>query len=78
MAKKKLTFDQCIEGLAELKPQAGDTIENGAIVLMEINDLKGCKSKKDFKKEKRECLKIMRSMYWDILKMKFCKDCVKN
>lgn len=78
MNKEKLTFEECIESLASLKPQAGDTLEAGAIVLMDINDLYGCKSKKDFRKEKRDCLRTMRSLYWQVFKMKFCKDCVKH
>lgn len=72
----KFDLNLCVKILENVKPEAGDTMENAAICLLDLDEMLKAKDPKEFKKQRKDCLRTMRAFYRDVKKIKrFSKKC---
>lgn len=64
-----------IKLLEDVKPQTGDIFESAAICIMDLDDMFKAKDRKEFKKQRKDCLKTMKAYYKQVRKIKFCPNC---
>jgi hypothetical protein len=68
---KKCDLDSCIKILENIRPEAGDPMENAAVCLLDLNDMLQAKGFKEFKRQRKDCLRTMKYFYKTIKKIKF-------
>lgn len=59
----RFQLDHCVKILENIKPEAGDIIENAAICLLDLDDVLKAKSYREFKKEKKDCKRTFKQFY---------------
>lgn len=71
--KRDEKIAKCVGILEKLEPANGDIMENAAICILDINEVlaNNAKDKKEFKKQRKDCLRTMRAFYREVKKIKF-------